>query len=199
MNPNKQRWCLWKKRIVGSKGSRLKNKSGWGGQEKEAFLSFFKRRLLLSFFSFFLSFFLSFVRSFFLPSFLPSFSFQICFFDPYLFFWSLSLATRHPKSLIRGRLKTPADHSTGGLLSTRITPHQIQQMLLHAATLQYMSCKCHEITKWSWMCCCSAICQFVSPDFIIFATGMPNELCSIHGPNPRAPCFGHWQTHAAEP
>jgi hypothetical protein len=83
--------------------------------------------------------------------------------------------------------------------STRITPHQIQQMLLHAATLQYMSCKCHEITKWSWMCCCSAICQFVSPDFIIFATGMPNELCSIHGPNPRAPCFGHWQTHAAEP
>ena len=74
MNPNKQRWCLWKKRIVGSKGSRLKNKSGWGGQEKEAFLSFFKRRLLLSFFLpsflpsflfFFLSFFLSFFRSFF--------------------------------------------------------------------------------------------------------------------------------------
>ena len=52
MNPNKQRWCLWKKRMVGSKGSRLKNKSGWGGQEKETFLSFFKRRLLLSFFLF---------------------------------------------------------------------------------------------------------------------------------------------------
>lgn len=58
-----------------------------------------------------------------------------------------AVATRHPKRLIRGRLKTPADHSTGGLLSTRITPQQIQQMLLHAATLQYMSCKCHEITK----------------------------------------------------
>ena len=58
-----------------------------------------------------------------------------------------AVTTRHPKRLIRGRLKTPADHSTGGLLSTRITPHQIQQMLLHAATLQYMSCKCHEITK----------------------------------------------------
>ena len=86
MNPNKQRWCLGKKRIVGSKGSRLKNKSGWGGQEKEAFLSFSKRRLLLSFF---LSFFLSFVRSFFfLPSFLPL-VFKICFLIPICFFWSL--------------------------------------------------------------------------------------------------------------
>ena len=100
-------------RIVGSKGSRLKNKSGWGGQEKEAFLSFFKRRLLLYFF---LSFFLPFFLSFFL-SFLSWFCFflihgfclhfvivSLCFlmfsgfcffdpylffFDPYLFFWSL--------------------------------------------------------------------------------------------------------------
>ena len=107
MNPNKQRWCLWKKRIVGSKGSRLKNKSGWGGQEKEAFLSFFKRRLLLSFFlSFFLPSFLLFFLSFFLscpdfvffdPRVLPSFrdSFLVFshvfwilfFFDPYLFFF----------------------------------------------------------------------------------------------------------------
>ena len=81
MKPNKQRWCLWKKRIVGSKGSRLKNKAGGGGQEKEAFLSFFKRRLLLSFF-------LSFILSFFLPSFLPSppLVFKFVFFDPYLFF-----------------------------------------------------------------------------------------------------------------
>ena len=31
MKPNK-RWCLWKKgNRVGSKGNRLKNKSGWGG------------------------------------------------------------------------------------------------------------------------------------------------------------------------
>ena len=110
MKPNKQRWCLWKK-IVGSKGSRLKNKSGWGGQEKEAFLSFFKRRLLLSFF-----------LSFFLPSF-SSFSFQICFFwslfvfvDPYLFFlipicffWSLThsfLPSSHLPST-RKREKNP--------------------------------------------------------------------------------------------
>ena len=98
---------LVKKRI-GSKGSRLKNKSGWGGQEKEAFLSFFKRRLLLSFFlpsflPFFLSFFLSFPDFvFFDPWVLPSFrdSFLVfshvfwilflipfCFFDPYLFFF----------------------------------------------------------------------------------------------------------------
>ena len=70
---------LVKKRIVGSKGSRVKNKSGWGGQEREAFLSFFKRRLLLSFFlsvflSFFLPLFLSFLLSF--PDFV--------FFDPWV-------------------------------------------------------------------------------------------------------------------
>ena len=28
-----------------------------------------------------------------------------------------------------------------------ITPHQIQQMLLHVATFQYMSCKCHQIPE----------------------------------------------------
>ena len=80
MNPNKQRWCLGKKIIVGSKGSRLKNKNGRGGQEKEAFLSFFKRRLLLSFF-------LACLLPCFLASFLPSFSFsfQICFLIPICF------------------------------------------------------------------------------------------------------------------
>ena len=76
-----------KKRIVGSKGSRLKNKSGWGGSREGSFPFIFQEKVT----SFFLSFFL--------PSFLPSFSsfsFQICFFDPYLFFlilicffWSL--------------------------------------------------------------------------------------------------------------
>ena len=101
---------LVKKRIVGSKGSRLKNKSGWGGQEKEAFHSFFKRRLLLSFFlPSFLLFFLSFfpvlilfflIQGFCLHFVIVSLCFLMfsgfCFFDPYLFFlilicffWSL--------------------------------------------------------------------------------------------------------------
>ena len=82
-----------KKRMVGSKGSRLKNKSGWGGQEKETFLSFFKRRLLLSFFSFpdFVFFFDPWVLPLFRDSFLVfSHVFWILFFlIPICFFWSL--------------------------------------------------------------------------------------------------------------
>ena len=84
MNPNK-RWCLWKKRIVGSKGSRVKNKSGWGVKRRK--LSFHFSREGYFFLSFVLSFFLffsflSFSFLFFLSFFLPLFlSFLLSFPD----------------------------------------------------------------------------------------------------------------------